>query len=86
MSRYGNQYQLSDRAAMELARDRAKELEDLRGQVATLTRERDIIAEELRALRGLTLAYRYQVKHPGTSLDAAIEATRGVIPAEGKQG
>jgi hypothetical protein len=86
MSRYGNQYAVSDRAAMEIAAARAKELEELRGQVAALTEARDLVADEVAHWRGLALAYRHQLKHPGISLDDAIKATQGrPIPAEGNK-
>jgi hypothetical protein len=41
MSRYGSRHSVSDRALMEIESQRAREIEELRSQVATLTTERD---------------------------------------------
>jgi hypothetical protein len=88
MSRYGNQYAISDRVALEIAAARAKELEELRAKVKDLEDARaqvNVLADEVSYWRGLALAHRYQVKHPGTSLDDAIAATqRRPIPQEPK--
>jgi hypothetical protein len=83
MSRFHRSYGASDRVTLEVTSQRARDLEDLQRQVDTLTKERDALAKDAAHWSGLALAYRYQLKHPGTSLDDAIKATRGrPIPEE----
>jgi hypothetical protein len=87
VSRYSNRY--ATRSEVNYAEAQHQHVRDLMAQVAALTKERDeaiaardLIAAQTSRWSGLAMVYRHQLKHPGTSFEAAEAAVRLILGRE----